>query len=93
MAKRNKVEVELRYDYMFDSYVYYTKLAYEEYKNSLIQYLKNTWICDDGSLGVLSMDYYNNEINNKRKAFDKAFQEMNEFKILHGDKIEKLKHK
>lgn len=91
MARKNKAEIKPRYDYMFDAYVCTSQLAYNEYKNALIEYLNSTWICDDGSLGAINMDYLNNEVNEKRKAFEKAIQRMNAFKTLYGDEIEECK--
>lgn len=91
MAIKNKSEMKFRYDYTFKSYVIATQIAYEEYKKAMIKYLNSTWICDDGLLGVLNMDYLNNEVNEKRKAFKKAMQEMNDFKAMYSDEIEKCK--
>lgn len=91
MARKNKAEIKPRYDYMFDAYVCTSQLAYNEYKNAMIQYINSTWICDDGSFGILNIDYLNNKVNEKRKAFEEAIQRMNAFKTLYGDGIEKLK--
>lgn len=85
------MEIKPRYDYMFNSYVSTLQFAYDEYKNAMIQYLNDTFICSDGSFGVLNIDYLNNEVNEKRKAFEKAMQEMNAFKIMYADEIKKLK--
>ena len=92
MARKNKVEIKPRYDYMFDAYVCTSQLAYNEYKNAMIEYLNSTWICNDGSFGISNIDYLNNKVNEKRKVFEEAMQRMNAFKTLYADEIEKCKH-
>lgn len=83
--KRKKCSEKQQPDYqkIYESLIYATRRAYDEYKRAVIQKIENTWIGNDGALCCLGRSL-DKEVE-KQKAFEEALKRMQAFKLLYAD--------
>ena len=75
------------YNIMLDSYVTKCKTTYEEYKRVLILLITYTSINNKGRL-VYYEGSLIKKLEEKRKAFNEAMEQLNNFKVLNSEFID-----
>lgn len=74
------------YERLLQSHIYAVKVAYNDYKKALVQWLDLTFITDDGTIG-----YYDSDLGKQVDEFKKIYQRevllLQAFKIKYSDEL------
>lgn len=83
---RKKKSTEPNYELILKSLIFTTKRTYEDWKSSYIKSIEATFMCEDGTLGIIG-DYSEmvNEVSKLRSEYDLAVYKLTEFRMDHPD--------
>ena len=83
---RKKKSMEPNYKIILGGLIHNVKRTYDNWKSAAIRSMENTFICEDGTLGIIG-DYSDmvNEVSRLRSEYDLAVYKLTEFRMDHPD--------
>ena len=83
---RKKDRINPNYKIILGGLIHNVKHTYDNWRSSVIRSMENTFICEDGTLGIIG-DYSEmvNEVSKLRSEYDLAVYKLTEFRMDHPD--------
>ena len=85
MSRKNN-KTEPNYKIILGGLIHNVKHTYDNWRSAVIRSMENTFICEDGTLGIIG-DYSEmvNEVSRLRSEYDLAVYKLTEFRMDHPD--------